>query len=296
MTGGLLVNDEHRLQLARFFDGELPAEERDRVERELATDPAASRYLEQLRLLRHLADRRDPSSIQCSANLLVVRPWQRAAAARQRARQLAWVAAAAAAILGFVWCSKSLAPRNRSPAMASPDTHARDSSKSIESRVPDFTVSPGLPAVSPSLELDAQCFAWANGELMSPASAARVLLDARPRHGARSSNAEVLAIELAHTPPNSSQEVARTLIERSVSIRLAPSLPKAGHKPPAATPATPQGLLPERGQVHSCHSPLAAIGDGLRASGAKPTLLSELPYAIRTCQVGLASLWPGAIL
>jgi anti-sigma factor RsiW len=298
------VNDEYRLDLGRYFDGELPEAERERVERQLTADPAAMRYVEQLRLLRRLADRHDPSSGSRSAGPIDVRPWQRAAAWRPHAWRVSAAAAAAAAIIGLVWYANS--PRklqHTTPKVSSASANVEKSSKPIEPSGSGSAAPGAAPHVAPpSLELDAQRFAWANGELTSPSAAARVVLDARPRHGSRSSNVEILAIELAHAPPHTMHQVARMVVARSVSIRQPPQPPRAGHKAPSATPNSPQGWLLERGQ--QSRAPIASAqmyhspSMNLRTSESdhSATVLNDRGYGSQTHQVSSGSLRPGVIL
>jgi tetratricopeptide (TPR) repeat protein len=56
------VTEDRRLELEQYFDGELPAEDRTRIARGLESDAEGRRCLEELRLLRLLAQADDPSA------------------------------------------------------------------------------------------------------------------------------------------------------------------------------------------------------------------------------------------
>src|SRR5262249_50514360 len=126
--------------------------------------------------------------------------------------------------------------------LALPRVSGEDSQK-VGSADTGMVESPAEQVAPPSLEFDAQRFAWANGETTAPTVAARIVLDSSSRHGFRPSTVEILAIELAHAQPSPMREVARTFVERNPSVRPPPSHSRSSHKPASATPDTQGGLF-----------------------------------------------------
>jgi hypothetical protein len=236
------VTETDRVELSRYFDGELTDAERERVELELGRNPAARSYVEHLRLLRALTRDHDPSCAVPPATLGDGMPWR--VAPSRTFRPIRWAAGAAAAaaiIVGVWWTNRMWVFPDRDVAVTSPDQPRSQSTQPPGITETEVSI-PQEPADVPAAsDLDAQRLAWANGELSSPTAAARVVLDHRPRHGARPPHVEILAIELAHVRPESMQEVTRELVERSTSMRQT-----APHARPATKPApvdSPQGSL-----------------------------------------------------
>jgi hypothetical protein len=213
------VNDERKLELERYFDGELPELHRCRIERELASDITAARYVDQLRLLRELAVRHDPSmKVPIAAERSPV--WRQSAVRRLWIVRTAAVltAVAAGAIVGFVsWQGRNANPREMVPvknAVVSTNGGATEHTEPLSASDNSFV----------QLELDARRFTWANGQAPSPAAAARAVLErGSRRQQPTAAGVEILAIELANAPQVTKQDLGRAITDRPASTRQSPA-------------------------------------------------------------------------
>jgi hypothetical protein len=234
------VNEKDRMDLGRYFDGELTGEDRERIELQLTRDPDARRHVEQLEVLRKWARAHEPSSLMPATASPILRPWHDTTRRNWRPLRFGMgaAAAAAAAVLFSMWWMNRFAPLPSGNAGVSPrGVNQAGPAEPIATVQAEPTLASEAPVAS---DFDAQRFAWANGELPSPTVAARAVLDHRPRHGVRPPHVEILAIELAHAQPGTTQEFARELVERSASMRQSPTHARPVHK--AAAPAdAPQG-------------------------------------------------------
>jgi len=229
-----VMNENRKRELERFFDGELPPGELDRVERELVVDVEGARYIDQLRRLRQLAvgDVAAPSHV-CSRPVVVSFPRHESWRNRLIAGASA-VAAAAAGIVALVWWWDHQAGSTPQFTPAKPAVVSKDPQRP---KAVDTDAVPPSPAAS--LALDAQRHVWANGELPSPAVAARLVLDhaaepARPTPA----EAEIFALELANSTAVSAQDVARAVTERTSGTRHPPARNRTNRRPAGSPPST----------------------------------------------------------
>lgn len=232
------MNDDRKRTLERFFDGELPDEERARVQHELTADADAAEYIEQLRRLRDLA-RAFESSDAVPPSRVVPGPWS------GRPTRRRWIGPAvgglvAAGIVAAVWLV------GRDPDAARP-SGAGAPPAVVNRAVPEPR---DLPPVSGAedvpLDLDAQRYEWANGELASPVRVAKLVIDQGHRRGQRSSTEmEIFALELANSPDESPRDVGRVVAERTSSMRHPPLRGRAERKPAQGSPPAPSGFLRE---------------------------------------------------
>lgn len=229
------MTDDRKLELERFFDGELVPDEQARVARELGVDPAAARYIEQLQQLRTLALRHDPSAMVSPARPAPP-PWASPPTGRR------WVMGAAggliaASILGLLWWSRGqeVGPPTRqavAPPVVDPDA------PSVVAPT-DRTVASYAATVP--LDLDEQLFEWANGALPSPAAAARALIDQAPRRRQRTpAGVEILTLELANSSEVSIQELGQVAVERTGQLRQHSARARGGRRPGHSSPTDPR--------------------------------------------------------
>ena len=231
------MNDDRKLKLERFFDGELPDDERVRVEHELTTDPEAAGYVGHLERLRTLARQSDPIDAVASRRL-APGPWL-VQPMRRRWGMAVSGGLVAAGIVATIW----LVGRGLDRA-----DHADPFGPTVvvHKPIPEPSVAARKSRVADDvpLELDAQRYEWANGELATPAAAARVVIDEGHRRGQRSSSElEILAIELANSPDDSPRDVGRVVAERTTPVRQPPLRGRTVRKPGHATPPGPRGVI-----------------------------------------------------
>jgi hypothetical protein len=226
----------------RFFDEETSPDERARLTRELASDPEAARYLEKLRRLRQLALKHDPGAMR-PADSRAVPPWELAARLRRR-----WIAAGAAIAAGLVlavWSANSLHRRVDAVELARSGVH----SVPLPPRTPPPQVreeSDTKIAAPAELDFDARSYAWANGEAVQPAEAARAVLASAARgRGRAPAEVEILAIELANAPPELAPEVGRIAAERKSLLRPPVTRPRAAQRPNVPGPSSGRVLPSE---------------------------------------------------
>ena len=229
-----VMNENRKLELERFFDGELPPDELDRVERELVVDVEGARYIDQLRRLRQLAvgDIAAPTHV-CSRPVVVSFPrhesWRNRLIAGAGA-----VAAAAAGIVALVWWWDHQAGSTPQFMPAKPAVVSTDPPRP---KTVDTDAVPPSPAAP--LALDAQRHVWANGELPSPAVAARLVLN-RAAEPAKPTPAEteILALELANSTTVSREDIARAVSERPGGSRHPNARNRTNRRPAGSPPST----------------------------------------------------------
>jgi hypothetical protein len=113
----------------------------------------------------------------------------------------------------------------------------------VVSNEPPRTTTVDTESASPSpaapLAIDAQRYVWANGQLPSPAVAARLVLDqaaepARPTPA----EAEIRALELANSNAVSAHDIARAVSDRTSSTRHPPARNRTSRRPAGSPPNT----------------------------------------------------------
>ena len=170
------MNDELRLELERYLDGELPADRHASCDRRLSEDDEARRYLAQLDGLRVLARRHALTSSNDVSHRSQPRrlgPW---------AIRSAVAAACAVAVLVGITNLIGHAPTVPNSVMLSSRIQSRSKSDlAIQTREITF-------------------YTWANTAERRPEPVASALLLARSRSGKRSPKVEILALELANAP------------------------------------------------------------------------------------------------
>ena len=179
------MNDPRRLELERYFDGELSEADRLRVARSLTDDSEADVHLDRLRLLRELA-RRHAVPVSQSKPIRHSRPVR-----------LAAIAAACAAGILLVMA--------RQAARSGRDVSPSPSNATIE------TVRTAPLRAGPA---EGQWYAWANDPASRPESAAERLLRRTPRSRRRAVSEEMLALRLANDPRNVT-ELERAALARA---------------------------------------------------------------------------------
>jgi hypothetical protein len=177
------MNDSARLELERYFDGELPAGRHAEVARLLAKDHEAGAYLDRMARLRALAQRHDPAA-GCSEGLVVMPCSSRP----QKVRVWAIVAAALAASIttALVWRNHSTSevPAARDLVVVASPT-----------QLP--------PGPNPTIRTqEVALYTWANSAHRRPEPAASNLLLPRMRSTKRSAAVEILALDLANAATN----------------------------------------------------------------------------------------------
>jgi len=234
------MNDDRRLELERFLDGELPAPEAAAVGAGLPIDPAAARYLGELGALRRLANRHDPAAASPAAPIKAPAPRRLAATAGaalsvrvadligraatraerrlsdrptiplpappRAARWLAAVAATAASVAILIPWALSRGPtRDHAPPSIAPPVVAGPPPvpRPIPVPVPDGGESP-----------EVAWHRWANREPRRPEVAGRALWQSAGRH--RPAALEVLTLELANAPA-----AAAGRLQRAAAVRVA---------------------------------------------------------------------------
>jgi hypothetical protein len=195
------VNDERRLALERFFDGEADADD----PRVAADGPEARDYLRRLGLLRDLARRHDPAADLPSRRPVVVPP-------RPRGRIVATALALAAGVL-FLFLSfaaRSGLRTGREPA-------------SLPAGGPQPTASAGVAVAatarsrSPRPPLEVELYRWANASSPHREEAARVVLSRVASLHGRPASREILALELANATPGSFVKLPRSVAPQAAA-------------------------------------------------------------------------------
>jgi hypothetical protein len=179
------VTDERRLELERYFDGELPPDRQARIARRLPEDGEARLHLRRMARLRALARSHETAAIP------VPRPHP---TRPQPARVLAVAAAAVAAIVAI-----AVVRRGRT---SSDDVPGAPGPAAIVAPAPVVG-----PSVGPAPIREVELYTWANRDRRRPDSAARAILRSGARSGKRAAAAEVLALDLA----NADSELAEDL-------------------------------------------------------------------------------------
>jgi hypothetical protein len=209
------MNDERRLLLERLFDGEARADDL----RSMDDDPEARAFLRQLKLLRALARRHDPSAETQArrSESIVDRPQRRA---------LTVPLAVAASLL-----ITALAIRfgtGTKPGMTPPQAGP--------SRPASVAATNKVRALRPSLEIE--LYRWANA--ISPRredAAADVLARVASLRG-RSAVREVLVLELANAIPSISARLPRSIGSHVSAMATTIRRPAALHRHrPSSTPS-----------------------------------------------------------
>jgi hypothetical protein len=207
------MNDKRKLLLERYFDGELPAEARDALHRELAGDPAASRHLDQLGVLRKLARAHDPTA---------------------RRRRSGWFVAAGALAASLLLIVLS-APRIR-PAVRGPASSSAESPEAIS-----VAVRPTAVPSSAAIPLEVELIRLANAPSRGPEGAARAVLSRVPGSPSqrRPASQEILALELANGSPRAPLALPRAAATPGVTA----SGPARRHPPSTRShvPTSPKG-------------------------------------------------------
>jgi hypothetical protein len=184
------VNDERRLELERYFDGELHLDRHAEIARLVSEDGETRLYLRRLARLRDLARSHELAAGRPASRVLTPPP------PRSRAPRGPVVAAAALAAgvaLMVVWRIRT-APEG--PGAAT-------------SVAPAPIVVPfERPASIPEVEL----YTWANRSRRRPEAAASAILFSGARSGKRPAAAEVLALDLANAAPGLAEELEPLLL------------------------------------------------------------------------------------
>jgi hypothetical protein len=193
------MNDEARLELERYFDGELPADRHAEVARLLSEDHEARVYLDRLAGLRALAQRHDPAAGRPAGLVAISLP------SRPR-RVRAWAIAVAALAVSI---AALVVGRNHSTSEA-PDA-------------PNLRVVAGPTQVPPEPNPpirthEVALYTWANTAQRRPEPAASALLLPRMYSGKRPAAVEILALELA----NATTELAGKLEPLALLHKPAP--------------------------------------------------------------------------
>ena len=178
------MNDEGRLELERYFDGELPADRRTEIARLLAGDAEARRHLGRLARLRSLARSRGPAMSR-GVPSLAPRPLTRAI------RNAATAALAASLAAVILW--------RGGPA---PDVPDAVGPPPIIVSAPGATVAE-RPVPIPEVKL----YTWANQDRRPPETAANVVLRSSGRARRRPAAVEVLALDLANATPERADDL-----------------------------------------------------------------------------------------
>jgi negative regulator of sigma E activity len=189
------MNDARRLELEQYFDGELPGGPHSEVARQLAEDPEARRYLNQLSLLRGLARRHDPLADVTAIQMSIASGF-RARSARARAATAA--AVAAGIVAAVVWRNNP----NQKPTVATV----------VKTAAPLARAAPVVSRRSRWPELAA--YAWANATSKRPESAALALLAPKTRGGRRRASVEILALRLANAQPDAVEKLEQIAVLR----------------------------------------------------------------------------------
>ena len=231
------MTDHHKQMLEQYFDGELDRQDVAELERVMAEDPQAMRYLNHLGLLRRVARKHDPAGevatvaparrvpSAASSSTRPARPWR-------RARLLA-ACSLAAGILGLL-----LIYRDRSvlvdgtPRPAAPRIWSERTSTPI-GRVARPRTNPA-PASDP---LEIELIRWANSTPRGRASVARVFLARTAAPHRRSNAREILAIELANAESGDLQRLSR-LVSPHPHLRTGSG--RRNQPPHVPGPSTPQ--------------------------------------------------------
>jgi len=182
------MNDDDRLELERYFDGELPINQHARVIRVLADDHEAQAHLNQLTKLRALARCHDLAKSQRSHPVSI----PRSSRERQVRASVFATAALAASLVAIVGWRVSITPVQ--------STVRRSFVVNTLTPVP-----PGRSGIIQSREV--ALYTWANTMERRPEPIATALLSGQMRTRKRSTGVEILALDLA----NSSAERAARL-------------------------------------------------------------------------------------
>jgi len=177
------MNDRARVELERYFDGELPADRCAKVARLLAEDLDAGAYWDRLARLRVLAQRHDPAA-GCLTGSVVI------PLSSRPQRVCAWAIAAAASAASI---AAALALRN-------------DSTSEMPG-APNLVVVAGPtqvpPGPNPTIRTqEVALYTWANSAQRPPEPAVSALLLPSMRSAKRPAAVEILALDLANAATN----------------------------------------------------------------------------------------------
>lgn len=183
------MTDDRRLQIELYLDDELPAADRLAVERFLAVDVEASSYLAQLRRLRSLAVRHDPTPSPL--------PKPKSASA-PIGSAIHWAATfVVAASLALVALNVGFHRPN--PAVE--------------------LVHVPAPVAEMKIKSDVDWYLWANADDRSAAVAAKASLAPLPKHGSRNARREILVIEMANSETPAVRAPRNKAARRTESMR-----------------------------------------------------------------------------
>jgi hypothetical protein len=179
------MTDELRLELERYFDGELPPHRHAEAARLVSEDGDARLHVHRLARLRALARAHESAA---------ARPASRAVASRRRIPRVLAAATAALAASVAAWIVWRCRTSSEVPGAPGPTVIV----------APAPVVGPsGGPAPIREVEL----YIWANRDRRRPDAAARAILLSGSRSGRRPAAAEVLALALANATPELAEEL-----------------------------------------------------------------------------------------
>jgi hypothetical protein len=177
------VTEEYRQACERYFDGEIAADERRRLEARLAADPDAQRYLAALRRVRTLMETYDPAAELPPARPVVIASRRRVAPAT-----IWWSGAVAAAVLvAVLWVTFVRRP-------TSPPAPQPGSTPLAADPIAEPVARPRRPG---DAGLEPAVLAWSNGQAPQPTDFV-IALRREQRRGDAPDSAELLALESAN--------------------------------------------------------------------------------------------------
>jgi hypothetical protein len=182
------MNDERRLELEQYFDGELSPDRHAEIARLLRGDGEARLYLRRLTRLRNLARSHERAARRRASRVLLPPP-PRSRAPRVLAVATAALAASVAAAI--VWRGRTA---SEVPGASSPTT----------------IVAPGPIAAPPertTLIREVELYTWANRNHRRPEAAASAILFSGARPGKRPAAVEILALDLVNAAPGLAEEL-----------------------------------------------------------------------------------------
>ncbi len=182
------MNDERRLELEQYFDGELPLDRHTEIARLVSEDGEARLYLHRLARLRNLARSHQPAAGRPASRVLPSPPPEWGA---PRGLAVATVALAASVAAVIVWRGRMAPEMPGAPASAA-------------SVAPAAVVAPS-ERLAPILEVE--LYTWANRNQRRPETAASAIFFSGSRSRKRPAAVEVLALDLANAAPGLAEEL-----------------------------------------------------------------------------------------